>query len=150
MFKKLTLFFVLPLFVLSLAGCATCRKQSSEEMQGLRNQVSVLEAQVQEKDEEISSLKDSLAAQMDRASASRQNFAKKSVASKSKSRLSAKQIQIALKNAGYNPGAIDGKIGRQTREAIKAFQKDNGLKADGIVGKQTRQLLAEYLYKKVK
>jgi peptidoglycan hydrolase-like protein with peptidoglycan-binding domain len=150
MFKKMVLL-VTGLSVLFLSGCATCRKQNSAESQGLRNEISVLEAQVQSKDEEIASLRDSLAAtQQQKISSPSQNFARKGAASKVKSRLNAKQIQTALKNAGYNPGAIDGRIGAQTREAIKAFQKDNGLKADGIVGKRTRQLLAEYLYKKVK
>lgn len=51
--------------------------------------------------------------------------------------LSAKQIQRALKSAGFYQGSIDGKIGSKTREAIIMFQKANGLKADGIVGKKT-------------
>jgi peptidoglycan hydrolase-like protein with peptidoglycan-binding domain len=51
--------------------------------------------------------------------------------------LSAKQIQRALKSAGFYQGSIDGKIGSKTREAIIKFQKANGLKADGIVGKKT-------------
>ncbi|MCM8792068.1 MAG: peptidoglycan-binding protein, partial [Candidatus Omnitrophica bacterium] len=59
-------------------------------------------------------------------------------------------IQIALKNAGYNPGEIDGKMGKQTRQAIRAFQKANGLVVDGKVGKRTWSLLREYLYKKAK
>ena len=151
MFKKAVLFLVLPLFVSLLGGCATGRKQGNVEMQGLRNQISVLEAQIQAKDEEIDSLKETLGRAGERKPVSTsQNFNKKAAMPETKSRLNAKQIQIALKNAGYNPGAIDGKIGSQTRQAIKAFQKDQGLKADGIAGKQTRQLLAEYLSKKVK
>ena len=149
MFRKAALLAMcLPVFMFS--GCATCSKQGGAEMQGLRNEISVLEAQIQSKDEEISGLRDSLAAQEQRVPSAGQNFAKKCVASKAKSRLNLKQIQTALKNAGYNPGTIDGKLGAQTREAIKAFQKDNGLKVDGIVGKRTRQLLTEHLYKKVK
>jgi len=56
-----------------------------------------------------------------------------------------KQIQIALQKAGFYKGKIDGKIGPQTKEAIKAFQKANGLKADGIVGKRTIEKLNKYL-----
>jgi g-D-glutamyl-meso-diaminopimelate peptidase len=67
-----------------------------------------------------------------------------------KSRPSAKHIQLALKNAGYNPGPVDGRMGRQTKDAIRAFQRGNNLTADGKVGKQTWGLLKEYLYKKVK
>lgn len=47
------------------------------------------------------------------------------------------QIQIALKEQGYNPGNVDGIFGEQTRKAVIAFQKDNGLDADGIAGEKT-------------
>jgi peptidoglycan hydrolase-like protein with peptidoglycan-binding domain len=42
-----------------------------------------------------------------------------------------KQIQLALKNNGYNPGAIDGRWGSKTASALKRFEKDHGLRADG-------------------
>ncbi len=48
-----------------------------------------------------------------------------------------KDVQSALQKAGYYAGNIDGKIGSQTIEAIRQFQKDNNLKVDGIVGSQT-------------
>jgi carboxyl-terminal processing protease len=57
---------------------------------------------------------------------------------------------MALKNAGYDPGKIDGKMGKQSSEAIKAFQKANNLPVDGKVGKKTWSLLRDYLNKKVK
>jgi len=56
-----------------------------------------------------------------------------------------KQIQIALQKAGFYKGKIDGKIGPQTKEAIKAFQKAKGLKTDGAVGAQTWTELNKYL-----
>lgn len=56
-----------------------------------------------------------------------------------------KQIQVALKKAGLYLGPIDGKIGPKTRQAIKAFQKKNNLKPDGIVGKATWEKLKQYL-----
>jgi len=31
------------------------------------------------------------------------------------------QIQHALKNFGYDPGTIDGRLGKNTRKAIKEF-----------------------------
>jgi len=55
------------------------------------------------------------------------------------------EIQIALKNAGYYTGAIDGKIGPKTKKAIEEFQKANNLKVDGIVGPKTWALLSKYL-----
>lgn len=36
-------------------------------------------------------------------------------------------LQTALKAKGYNPGRIDGQIGWDTTQALRAFQKDNGL-----------------------
>lgn len=55
-----------------------------------------------------------------------------------------RKIQTALKNAGLYTGNIDGKIGPKTREAIKAFQTQNGLKADGVAGAQTWAKLGQY------
>jgi murein L,D-transpeptidase YcbB/YkuD len=62
-----------------------------------------------------------------------------------KKSLTHKDIQFALKNAGFYNGPIDGKIGKNTKKAIREFQKANGLKADGIVGPKTRDLLLQYL-----
>lgn len=46
-------------------------------------------------------------------------------------------VQQALQNAGVSPGKIDGKVGERTIAAIRAFQKQQGLKVDGIVGPAT-------------
>lgn len=59
--------------------------------------------------------------------------------------LSAKQIQKALKSAGFYQGAVDGKIGIKTKGAIIKFQKAHNLKADGVVGKRTSMELNKYL-----
>lgn len=56
-----------------------------------------------------------------------------------------RQIQTALKNAGYDPGPIDGKVGTKTKKAIKDFQSANGLKADGKVGTRTWAKLSAYI-----
>jgi peptidoglycan hydrolase-like protein with peptidoglycan-binding domain len=58
---------------------------------------------------------------------------------------SSKEIQTALKNAGLYEGAIDGKIGPKTQEAIKKFQQENNLKVDGKVGPKTWAVLKKYL-----
>lgn len=54
---------------------------------------------------------------------------------------SIKRIQTALKEKGFNPGVIDGVMGRNTRKAIVAFQKKHKLIADGIVGPKTEAIL---------
>ena len=48
-------------------------------------------------------------------------------------------IQTKLSGLGYDVGEIDGKIGKRTRKAIRQFQKDKGLVADGIVGPDTKE-----------
>jgi N-acetylmuramoyl-L-alanine amidase len=40
--------------------------------------------------------------------------------------------QARLKNLGYNPGPIDGRLGDRTRAAIRAFQTAKGLTVDGV------------------
>lgn len=52
-----------------------------------------------------------------------------------------KEVQRRLKEKGYYDGAVDGVFGAKTRQAVIAFQKKNGLKADGIVGKATYKAL---------
>ncbi len=48
-----------------------------------------------------------------------------------------RQIQTKLKNWGYYDGAVDGIFGSKTTAAVKAFQRKNGLTADGIAGPAT-------------
>ena len=43
-----------------------------------------------------------------------------------------KAIQQALASAGYSVGKADGSFGRQTSEAIKAFQADKGIAQGGV------------------
>ncbi len=57
----------------------------------------------------------------------------------------ARTVQAALKEAGYYNGALDGKVGSGTIAGITNFQRDQGIKADGIVGRQTWQLLYPYV-----
>lgn len=47
------------------------------------------------------------------------------------------QIQTKLKRWGYYNGNIDGIYGTQTVNAVKYFQRKNGLKVDGIAGPET-------------
>jgi murein L,D-transpeptidase YcbB/YkuD len=63
----------------------------------------------------------------------------------SKSMPTPRQIQMALKEAGFYTGKIDGKIGPKTTQAIREFQRQHNLKADGKVGPKTWQALRPYL-----
>jgi len=58
---------------------------------------------------------------------------------------SAQDIQQALKGANLYAGAIDGKLGPASKRAITEFQQQNGLTADGKVGKKTWEKLKEHL-----
>jgi hypothetical protein len=46
-------------------------------------------------------------------------------------------LQTKLHDKGFNPGLIDGKFGKLTLAAVKAFQGNNGLVIDGEVGPKT-------------
>lgn len=51
------------------------------------------------------------------------------------------ELQQQLQSRGFDPGPVDGINGPRTKEAVKAFQKANGLAVDGIVGPKTRAAL---------
>jgi predicted RNase H-like nuclease (RuvC/YqgF family) len=133
-FKSL---FILVL-ALSLVGCATTRKDketASTETQDLQMRINELERQLQQKDEEISSLEEDL--EKVKSSSLKEEI--------DISKVSTTQIQTALKNAGFYTGTVDGKLGPKTKEAISEFQKANNLKVDGKVGRQTWSKLKSFL-----
>jgi hypothetical protein len=58
-------------------------------------------------------------------------------------------VQLALKDLGYfRYNNATGYYGTITYKAVKEFQKKNGLLADGIVGKQTRNAILKLTAKK--
>ena len=52
-----------------------------------------------------------------------------------------KTVQIRLKELGYYAGSISGTYDKATQSAVKAFQKKNGLTADGVCGSGTQSAL---------
>lgn len=52
-----------------------------------------------------------------------------------------KALQERLRDLGYSVGKVDTKFGSATRAAVLAFQADNGLHTDGIVGDETKEAL---------
>lgn len=50
-------------------------------------------------------------------------------------------LQRALTSAGYDPGPADGTYGARTVAAVVAFQQDNELDPDGVVGADTAAAL---------
>lgn len=53
------------------------------------------------------------------------------------------RLQTILSGLGYSlgPCGIDGDFGKATEAAVKAMQKDAGIKVDGVVGKQSWEAL---------
>ena len=52
------------------------------------------------------------------------------------------ELQRRLRKAGYDTGDIDGVLGRQTIAAVRDYQKDRGLAADGFATPGLLELLA--------
>lgn len=125
-------FFACAVGVLFLSGCATVSRKHALNLQQCQSRVTYLEDELSQKELEVTQLERGL----------RRDGGGSSAIS---SGASTTQIQKALRNAGYYKGPIDGKIGAKTQEAIIKFQKDNGLKADGKVGRMTWSELKPYL-----
>jgi hypothetical protein len=52
-----------------------------------------------------------------------------------------REAQYALKDKGYDPGAVDGVYGPNTRAAVREFQRKNFLPVDGLLTPQTLAVL---------
>lgn len=52
-----------------------------------------------------------------------------------------RKIQKKLKELGYYSGSVDGIYGSGTQKAVKSFQKNCGITADGIAGPKTLKFL---------
>ncbi len=52
-----------------------------------------------------------------------------------------KKVQQKLNDLGYDCGTPDGVLGKKTKKALEAFQKDNGIKESGIIDEDTKEKL---------
>src|SRR5262249_44440195 len=52
-----------------------------------------------------------------------------------------RQVQERLQVAGFTPGAIDGALGPQTRNALRSFQNAKGLPPSGELDEKTLEAL---------
>jgi LysM repeat protein len=50
-------------------------------------------------------------------------------------------LQVGLRAHGFDPGPIDGVRGQLTTNALLRFQRKHGIRATGLVGRQTRRAL---------
>ena len=58
-------------------------------------------------------------------------------------------IQEALKKLKYYDGDVSGHYGKQTKEAVRVFQKDHDLGADGVAGPKTIAKIMEKYNEKI-
>ncbi len=54
-------------------------------------------------------------------------------------------LQSTLNRIGYDAGTVDGVFGGRTNQAVTAFQRNNGLAVDGVVGPATWGVLLKYI-----
>jgi peptidoglycan hydrolase-like protein with peptidoglycan-binding domain len=146
----LVVFAVTALFLVS--GCSTVPKKVKEEISGLKTKVDTLESRVEtveSKQVEVEKVTTEQAQSLEDIKAEKQRIISKSNVSilprEGSSRDKTRDVQAALKKAGFYDGNIDGIKGEMTKNAIKAFQKANGLRSDGVVGPKTWELLSGYL-----
>lgn len=52
-----------------------------------------------------------------------------------------RQIQGVLQERGYDPGPLDGVLGKKTKEALRRFQKDHRLAVTGEITADTKSAL---------
>ncbi|MFH0940450.1 MAG: peptidoglycan-binding domain-containing protein [Candidatus Omnitrophota bacterium] len=118
--------------IICLAGCVTAKSGSSAS----------LESRVQALESKVGMLETDTSSSGSASILSGSEMTEKGVSADT---MTKKQIQKALKNAGYYDGIVDGKIGPKTRAAIMEFQNNMELKADGIAGRNTKEKLLKYL-----
>ncbi|HLR65675.1 S41 family peptidase [Virgibacillus alimentarius] len=61
-----------------------------------------------------------------------------------------KNVQIMLHGLDYNVDRTDGYFDKQTKKAVKAFQKENDMKATGKVDKKTAGLIESKIIDKIR
>lgn len=61
-----------------------------------------------------------------------------------------KNIQIMLQGLGYDPGRTDGYFGKETENAVKAFQQDNERKATGKIDQETAGAIETKVIEKIR
>ncbi|MBF0569376.1 MAG: peptidoglycan-binding protein [Candidatus Omnitrophica bacterium] len=150
---------------LALAGCATTAQPKVSPVNQLQNQVVDLQQRMEEQEKEVVNLKYEVKDLTGKVETQPGEEAQDSETVKVKGKakvsgakvvqgeqpsfikvgVSVAEVQKALKGAGLYEGTIDGKVGSKTRSAIIEFQKQHGLKSDGVIGQKTWNELKTYL-----
>ena len=144
-FRFSALLIVMGLLITSNVGCA--RKKNVDKVASLEAQMGVVTDELVRLDQQIQEIRASQQGPSGRASVAGGTSSGGAGVYKTPSgfELPSLNIQKALLNAGYYQGTVDGKIGPSTREAVKSFQRDHDLEADGVIGRRTWDKLKVYL-----
>ncbi len=154
MSRKLILSGILLFFMICTGGCASTttttgkENQRQSQVEQLKNEVAALEAQIRSQTQELNNLRAEFSSVEKEKQALAFELSKKKIIGEVQTRPDTRQIKVALINAGYNPGPISMNMDKEGVDAIKSFQKDNNLVADGVMGKKTWAILKKYLYEK--
>ena len=151
--KKIAIVF-LGLLVVASAGCIS-KKQHERQVSTLQGQVGALQSEASRLDAELKANQAAVLAAQARSQVSERTEAASTsnegaglYRTPSGFELQGADIQKALKSAGFYDGEIDGKIGPDSREALRRFQRDNGMTVDGVCGRLTWAKLKTYLVTK--
>jgi len=122
-------------------GCTT-KKRHQRDIATLQGQVNTLQSEVARLDQALKDSEASLKTAQEGGLGTGSAFASLAETgpvyrTPSGFELPTLAIQRALRSAGYYQGEIDGKVGSRTKEAIRNFQRDQGLTSDGVCGRQT-------------
>ncbi len=139
--NRWTQFLIVSVLTVFVAGCATARPRHTDASAPPADpQVTALQTELQAKDQQIQDLQYQL--EQSRTGTPYSNTVSSGTSSKIRVRgVTVAEVQRSLTAAGFDPGAVDGRFGKKTKAAIKAFQRSKGLKADGVVGERTWKLL---------
>ncbi|MBN2452849.1 MAG: peptidoglycan-binding protein [Candidatus Omnitrophica bacterium] len=149
--RALACFVIVLLAAFLVCGCGTAQKKMQTEVTGIKSRVETLESRVEtveSKQAEVERTTAEQAMAIDDIKSVAQPQPGTNISVKPRAGAYAgkmKDIQRALKTAGYYDGKIDGIKGKGTKKAIKDFQRANGLQIDGVVGSRTWELLSRYL-----
>lgn len=137
----------LGVLLISTTGCAS-KKKTTRQLSALESQVNVLTSELERVDQDLQETRASVqggsAAPVSRYASAGVSTSGAVYRTPSGFEVPSMDLQRALKNAGYYKGNVDGKIGSGTKDAIRSFQQDNGLEADGVCGRTTWTKLSTY------
>lgn len=140
--RGVTIFTTTLLGILVLTTGCTTKKRHQRDVTNLQGQIGALQSEIARLDQSLKDTETALKTVQEKGTTGGTSVLGQltegaTYRTPSGFELPAAAIQRALKGAGYYQGTIDGKVGSRTKQALRDFQRDNGLAADGVCGRQT-------------